>query len=193
MARLHSGRNHLGLEIRQPLVEAAEAERTAEAITNLRFLFCNANVSLPGWLRDLPSDRLELVTLQFPDPWFKKRHHKRRVLQPSLLHAIATAMAPGRNLFLQSDVLAVIAPMVALVELSGCFAPAPGGGAPWCDTNPLPVPTERERLVSGQDLPVFRALFERTDAPVPCLEVLEEAGRRVDNPDQVMASPTPAP
>ncbi|MFN6339833.1 MAG: tRNA (guanosine(46)-N7)-methyltransferase TrmB, partial [Cyanobacteriota bacterium] len=115
LAPLRPERNHLGLEIRQPLVEAAEADRQAAALPNLRFLFANANVSLPGWLALLPPGRLALVSLQFPDPWFKTRHHKRRVLGPALLHALAGAMAPGSQLFLQSDVLALIEPMVALV------------------------------------------------------------------------------
>jgi len=94
LAPLRPERNHLGLEIRQPLVEAAEADRQAAALPNLRFLFANANVSLPGWLALLPPGRLALVSLQFPDPWFKTRHHKRRVLGPALLHALAGAMAP---------------------------------------------------------------------------------------------------
>ena len=43
-AALLPGRNHLGVEIRRPLVEAAEAERQARELTNLHFLFCNAKI-----------------------------------------------------------------------------------------------------------------------------------------------------
>ena len=88
--------NHLGVEIRRALVSAAEAERQQRQLHNLHFLFCNANVSLEAWLAQLPAGRLELVSIQFPDPWFKKKHHKRRVLQPALLLAIAAALAPGQ-------------------------------------------------------------------------------------------------
>ena len=42
--------NHLGLEIRQPLVSAAEADQQAAQLPNLRFLFTNATVNLPAWL-----------------------------------------------------------------------------------------------------------------------------------------------
>ncbi|MEY3767682.1 MAG: tRNA ((46)-N7)-methyltransferase TrmB, partial [Cyanobacteriota bacterium] len=114
--------NHLGVEIRRALVSAAEADRQALGLNNLHYLFCNANVSLQDWLAALPAGQLDLVSIQFPDPWFKKKHHKRRVLQPALLLAIAAALAPGKRFFLQSDVLAVIEPMVAITEASGCFS-----------------------------------------------------------------------
>ncbi len=99
MAPLQPERNFLGVEIRRPLVEAAERDRQAQASGNLRFLFCNANVSLLGWLRGLPVGRLQRVTIQFPDPWFKSRHHKRRVLQSDLLQALAAALPEGGSCF----------------------------------------------------------------------------------------------
>jgi tRNA (guanine-N7-)-methyltransferase len=182
MAELQPHRNHLGVEIRQSLVEAAEADRLRAGLANLRFLFCNANVSLQDWLEALPGGRLDLVTIQFPDPWFKKRHHKRRVLQPALLCSIARALAPGRRLFLQSDVKPVIEPMIALVLASGCFEPPPGRSAPWCTDNPLPVPTERECHVQARGLPVYRALLLRNHSAPPDAADLEPAAGAVDNP-----------
>jgi tRNA (guanine-N7-)-methyltransferase len=173
LAPLQPSRNHLGLEIRQPLVQAAEADRLAAGLTNLHFLYANAGVSLPDWLALLPPGRLELVSLQFPDPWFKTRHHKRRVLQPPLLRALAAALSPGARLFLQSDVLELIQPMVELVEGSGCFTRPAADPRPWRPTNPLPVPTEREGHVLSQGLPVYRALFQRNGAPLPPLAALE--------------------
>jgi len=172
MAPLAPQRNHLGLEIRRPLVEAAEDDRRRDGLTNLRFLYGNANVNLPDWLARLPAGQLELVTLQFPDPWFKLRHRKRRVLQPALLLAIAAALAPGRSLFLQSDVETLIAPMRQLVEVSGAFEAA---GPEECgpERNPLPVATEREDQVLAGGLPVHRSLYRRSSAPLPPLADLE--------------------
>jgi len=172
LAPLEPESNHLGLEIRRPLVQAAEADRRRQGLANLRFLYGNANVNLPDWLVRLPAGQLELVTLQFPDPWFKLRHRKRRVLQPALLLALAGALAPGRALFLQSDVEALITPMRQLVEASGAFAAAPAqecGAA----VNPLPVATERERHVLAEGLPVHRSLYRRSGAPLPALAELE--------------------
>jgi tRNA (guanine-N7-)-methyltransferase len=170
MAGLHPQRNHLGLEIRRPLVELAEADRRAAGLTNLHYLFANVNVSLPAWLADLAPGTLQLVTLQFPDPWFKKKHHKRRVLQPALLRALAAALPAGGKLFLQSDVAAVIEPQVALVEASGAFERSAASEDPWLTANPLPVPTEREQHVAAQGLPIYRMLYRRSAAPLPPLE-----------------------
>ncbi len=167
LARQDPGRNHLGVEIRRPLVQAAEADRQAEGLTNLRYLFCNATINLQHWLGALPTGRLALVSIQFPDPWFKQKHRKRQVLQPPLLAAIAGALASGHELFLQSDVLGAIEPMVALVEASGCFERPEGDARPWRSDNPLPLPTERETYVLERGLPVYRVLYRRNAAPAP--------------------------
>jgi tRNA (guanine-N7-)-methyltransferase len=182
LAQREPQRNYLGVEIRRPLVEAAEADRRSLGLDHLHYLFCNANVSLQEWLAALPAGRLERVSIQFPDPWFKKKHHKRRVLQPSLLLALAAALAPGRELFLQSDVAAVIEPMVQLVEASGCFGRPAADARPWRRDNPLPVATERERLVLGQGLPVYRVLFVRNEQRQPELHAWEASLIAADNP-----------
>ena len=62
--------NHLGVEIRRPLVQSADRDAQASEHGNVRVLFCNANISLEGWMGALPQDRLQRVSIQFPDPWF---------------------------------------------------------------------------------------------------------------------------
>jgi tRNA (guanine-N7-)-methyltransferase len=185
IAQRHPEWNFLGVEIRRTLVAAAEADRRALGLTNLRILFCNANVSLQDWLGALPSGLLRRISVQFPDPWFKKKHRKRRVLQPALLRAFAAALEGGETageLFLQSDVLAVIEPMVTLCEASGCFDRPAGDGRPWRQDNPLPVATERERHVLAKGLPVHRVLYRRNGQPLCDLATLEAAREAVDNP-----------
>ena len=185
LAQQQPGRNHLGVEIRRALVDAAEADRQALGLGNLHYLFCNANISLQDWLAALPTGLLERVSIQFPDPWFKKKHHKRRVLQPALLLALGEALACGRELLIQSDVLAVITPMVQLIEASGGFDRPPEDGRPWRSDNPLPVPTERETYVLAQGRPVYRVLYRRNSHNLPpfeTLEDLEDPDDGVDNP-----------
>ena len=180
--------NHLGVEIRRPLVQSADRDAQASEHGNVRVLFCNANISLEGWMGALPQDRLQRVSIQFPDPWFKRRHRKRRVLQPPLLLAIAAALEPGRELFLQSDVPEVIEPMVALTELSGCFERPGNDARPWRLDNPLPVPTERERYVLEQALPIYRVLYQRNRQPLPDRGALENQWQEIDNPADGVSS-----
>jgi hypothetical protein len=87
-------------------------------------------------------------------------------LEP-LLRSLALALPPGGTLLMQSDVLAVIEPMLAQVEASGCFERPSSDPFPWLETNPLAVPTERERLVLAQGLPVYRVRYCRHHGAVP--------------------------
>ena len=182
MAQQRPHWNHLGLDIRRPLVAAAEQAREGTELTNLAFLFCNANVSLAGLLRQLPPGLLQLVTIQYPDPWFKARHRKRRMVQPALIESLATAMAKDMQLFIQSDILELAQEMVDQVAAAGGFRRTQPH---WLVQNPLPIPSEREIHVLRQGLPVYRALFIRDDSspadtsPQPGITGASEAGDEV--------------
>jgi tRNA (guanine-N7-)-methyltransferase len=155
MAQQQPEWNFFGLEIREPLVEQANLVRDELGLTNLHYCFCNANFSLRSLLESLPSDVLQRVTIQFPDPWFKKRHQKRRVVQPELVAVLADFLTPGGVIFLQSDVEAVA------IAMFNCFQenPAFTRAGTWLTENPLPIPTERELFTLNQSMPVYRAQF----------------------------------
>ena len=101
------GYNGMGLEIREPVVD--RANRWADGLElqrRVRFVLANATVSVSHMLGSYPGP-LSLVCIQFPDPHFKKRHRKRRVVQPQLVAAVRDLLPSGGRLFLQSDVLDV--------------------------------------------------------------------------------------
>lgn len=158
MAQVEPDWNFLGLEIREPLVEQALKWRDEEALGNLHYLFCNASNSLEPLLRSLPPNILQRVSIQFPDPWFKKRHQKRRVVQPSMVRTLANHMPSGGVVFLQSDVEAVAAEMCDRFQEHPAFQRQ---SAEWLPDNPLPIATERELSTLARREPVFRALFIR--------------------------------
>ncbi len=170
MAHLNPERNFLGVEIREPLVLAAERDRRNAELTNLSFLFCNANISLETWLSLLQVGQLEIVSIQFPDPWFKRRHKKRRVLQPALLIALAKALKPGSSLFIQSDVIAVFEHMASLIDLSNCFSRSTGDK--YFDRSPFPVATEREKFSLSHGQEIYRAFYTRNAINIPSLSDL---------------------
>lgn len=162
MAKTELNWNFLGLEIREPLVIEANKWRDELGLTNLHYLFCNVNNSLRSLLSSLPKESLQRVTIQFPDPWFKNRHAKRRIVQPELVAELAEFLVPGGIVFLQSDIDFVAE------EMCSRFAEHPAfqrrGAGEWLAENPLPVPTEREIGTMKKDEPVYRAVFERVSS-----------------------------
>lgn len=159
MAQQQPDWNFLGIEIREPLVVQANHWKEEAGLTNLHYMFGNANNSLEPFLTSLKPGILRRVTIQFPDPWFKKRHQKRRVLQPELVNLLANALTSGSLVFVQSDVEPVA------VEMCDRFLAHPDfvqvGETPWLAENPLPVPTEREKSTLERGEPVYRATFTR--------------------------------
>jgi tRNA (guanine-N7-)-methyltransferase len=92
--------NILGTEIRKPLVEDLAARIHEAGFRNAHVIFGN----IAGRLREFtPTGRLDAVYCFFPDPWPKKRHHKRRVISPALLDELALLMPPGAVLHAMTD------------------------------------------------------------------------------------------
>ena len=180
MASFQPDWNYLGLEIRRPLVTSAERDREKLDLKNLKFMFCNVNVSLEPWLENLRSKCLKRVSIQFPDPWFKRRHNKRRVLQPELLISIANSLHMGSEFFIQSDIFEVIEPMTSLIQVSGCFNRLEDQNGIWLEKSPFSVLTERESYVLANRLPVYRALYVRNAKPIPDLSKLEFEYRELE-------------
>jgi tRNA (guanine-N7-)-methyltransferase len=162
MARLQPDWNFLGLEIREPLVEQANGWRDELGLVNLQYLFCNVNNSLRPILSSLPSGNLRQVTIQFPDPWFKRKHQKRRVVQAELVRDLAEFVVSGGSVFIQSDVLEVAIAMREHFAAHPAFTRQSADPASdWLDRNPLPVPTERETATLKRGEAVYRAQFTR--------------------------------
>jgi len=156
--------NFLGLEIREPLVSSSERKRKQLGLQNLKFLFCNVNISLDEWLSDLDLDQLKRVSIQFPDPWFKRKHLKRRVFKKSLLNSIARYMSKNGELFIQSDIFKLIEYMSNSIDDSIYFDRKVVMGEKWLEKNPYEVLTDRESFVLKHNLPIYRAMYIRNSA-----------------------------
>ncbi|MGB3789104.1 MAG: tRNA (guanosine(46)-N7)-methyltransferase TrmB [Phormidesmis sp.] len=146
--------NFIGIEIREPLVERALIRRDQDQQRNLHFVFCNANNSLKPLLASYPA-KLQCVSIQFPDPWFKKRHQKRRVVQPELVNVLAELMPAGGKVWLQSDIEEVCAEMCDRFDESPAFERSEN----WLSESPFPAKTDREKVGEEKGLPVYRAMY----------------------------------
>jgi len=102
---------------------------------------------------------LGAVYLHFPDPWWKRRHEKRRLLTPDLVGHVARTLAPGGELFLQTDVRERAALFADIVGRDGRLAPAED--SPWVSEHPYLARSPRERRVIDDGLPVYRLRYQR--------------------------------
>jgi tRNA (guanine-N7-)-methyltransferase len=150
--------NYLGIEIRSALVIYANQKRDEIAATNLHYVFGNINTSLATLLASLPQGKLQRISIQYPDPCFKNRHSKRRVVQPELVNDIACYLPSGGEVFLQSDLEWVATEMCDRFSYHPAFARTQ---TDWLEPNPLGIPTEREIATLKKGLPVHRAIWVR--------------------------------
>ncbi len=157
MASLYPEINFLGIEIRQPLVGEANQLKEEKKLSNLHYLFANINNSLREILESLPTQKIELVMIQFPDPWFKKKHHKRRVIQPEIVTIFADFLPNQAQIFLQSDIKEVAEEMCQLFLANPSFKPL--NSNIWLTENPLQIMTEREIATINKNQPVYLTII----------------------------------
>jgi tRNA (guanine-N7-)-methyltransferase len=100
IAAAHPHVNFLGVEMHLPGVGALLRRLDAQGLANVRVLRRDAVDVVE---RLLPRACLAGIHVYFPDPWPKKRHHKRRLLQPPFVHALAQRLAPGGYLHVATD------------------------------------------------------------------------------------------
>ena len=93
--------NYLGIEIRERLVKTASFKAREREIKNLYFLFGSANKILNKFHSKFITKNLKSISFNFPDPWFKKRHYKRRVIQPDFINILSNFMQKGSKFLLK--------------------------------------------------------------------------------------------
>jgi len=92
MASRHPEQNYLGIEVHSPGIGRLLLDIEQRALSNLRVMRHDAVELFEGSI--VPAS-LTGVYLFFPDPWHKKKHHKRRILQPAMVQLLAQAIQPG--------------------------------------------------------------------------------------------------
>ncbi len=99
MAAAHPDRNYLGIEVHRPGVGSLMLQLEREGIGNVRVIADDAGEVLSR----LPDTSLDAVYLFFPDPWPKKRHHKRRLVQTLFVDRLWHKLRPGAVFHLATD------------------------------------------------------------------------------------------
>ena len=160
IAQALPGTDFIGVEVHTPGVGALLKQIGERGLANLRLIQHDAVDVLQQMIA--PAS-LAGVHLFFPDPWHKKKHHKRRLIQPEFVTLLASRLAPGGYLHCATDwqpyaeqMLAVLAADPALRNTADSYAPRP-------DYRPL-TKFEHRGLKLGHG--VWDLVFVKASGPV---------------------------
>ena len=120
LARAQAEPQHdfIGIEVHRPGVGRVLLNAEKAEIGNLRAACHDAVEVLQDWIADAS---LHEVVIYFPDPWHKKRHNKRRLVQPEFAVLLACKLAPGGRLLLATDWAPYAAQMLEVLNASPAF------------------------------------------------------------------------
>jgi tRNA (guanine-N7-)-methyltransferase len=126
LAAQSPARDFIGVEVHPPGVGHCLLEVESRGLANVRII---AHDAVEVLAHQLAPASLDEVLLYFPDPWPKKRHHKRRIVQPAFAALVADRLKPGGRLKLATDWEPYAAWMLEVLDAApGLENAAPGGG-----------------------------------------------------------------
>ena len=162
LANQNKSWNYIGLEIREKLVNNAKLKLKNQSLDNLFFAFGNANYLIDDCIGKFPEDVLLSVSFNFPDPWFKKKHQKRRIIQPQLINKISQLMAKGGSISIKSDVEELFQYMDMTISNSKSFITYIYQDNEIFDSfNPTNLKTNREDYAIKKNLKIFEKLYKK--------------------------------
>ena len=161
LALVNNKWNYLGIEIRERLVNTAQLKVRERKIKNLYFLFGNANKIVNKFHSEFINENLKSISFYFPDPWFKKRHHKRRVIQPDFILNLSNFMHKGSLIFIKTDVKDLFDYMDCTISSS--FKKIDKTFFNYAKSfNPYKIQTNREKYVVLNELNIFESIYIKT-------------------------------
>ncbi len=160
LALVNTSWNYLGIEIREKLVKNAKLKVIEREINNLYFIFGNANNILNDVQNKFIIKNLKSISFNFPDPWFKKRHHKRRLIQPEFIDTLSNTLQKGTLMFIKTDVKDLFDHMDYTITNNFYFKTIDKKDFNYSESfNPNEVKTNREKYVIVNQLDIFERIY----------------------------------
>jgi tRNA (guanine-N7-)-methyltransferase len=131
MAEAEPDKDFIGIEVHRPGVGALLMGIRERGLGNLRS-YCDDGVEILD--ERIPDASLARLQLFFPDPWPKKKHHKRRIVQPAFVELVRRKLAPGGRFHMATDWADYAEHMMAVMNNApgweneagaGCYSPRP--------------------------------------------------------------------
>ena len=162
LASINSSWNYIGIEIRERLVKNAKSKVRERGIKNLYFLFGNATNILNDVQSKFIIKNVKSISFNFPDPWFKKRHHKRRIIQPEFLNILSYSLQSGSLIFIKTDVKDLFDYMDCVISNNLNFKKIDKKNFNYSESfNPNKVKTNREKYVNINKLDIFERIYAK--------------------------------
>jgi tRNA (guanine-N7-)-methyltransferase len=151
IARAHPDKNFIGIETYQPGIGALLLKIEEYALTNIRIYYADAVEVLE---RCIPAASLDGVQIFFPDPWPKRRHHKRRLIQPEFVNVIAEKLRPKGIFHLATDWEHYARHMLKVMSAAENFVNLAGSGkySPRSAQRPVVTKFEQRGTKKGHDI-----------------------------------------
>ena len=147
----------IGLEIKRKWATIVDERLKQRGLGERgRVFYEDARLALPRFV----DHSVSIAYFHFPDPWWKKRHHKRLVLSRALLDELARVLVPRGELFVQTDVEERALAYESIVESHGAFSPVEALAR--IVQNPYGAMSPRERRATADGLPIFRLRYQRS-------------------------------
>ena len=154
--------NYIGIEIREKLVLNANLKMKSRENKNLYFSFGNANNIFNQSNNKSIINFITSISFNFPDPWFKKKHHKRRVIQPELINLLSNSMKKGSLIFIKTDVRELFDHMEFTIAENIKLKKVPYQDVDFCESfNPNRIQTNREKYVILNQLKIYESIYKK--------------------------------
>jgi tRNA (guanine-N7-)-methyltransferase len=163
LALVNTRWNYLGIEIRERLVKNAKSKVREREIKNLYFVFGNAINILNDVQSKFIIKNVKSISFNFPDPWFKKRHYKRRVVQPEFINILSNSLPKGSLIFIKTDVKDLFDYMDCAISSNFNFQEIDKKDFDVSKSfNPNNLKTNREKYVIVNQLDIFERIYRKT-------------------------------
>ena len=160
LALVNTSWNFLGIEIREKLVQTAKLKVREREIKNLYFVFGNANNILNDFQSQFIIKNVKSISFNFPDPWFKMKHHKRRVIQPELINILSSLVQQGTLIFIKTDVKDLFNYMDCTISNNSSFKILDKKDFNYSKSfNPNKFKTNREKYAILNRLDIFERIY----------------------------------
>lgn len=149
--------NIIGIEWKGEWVRQARKRAAREGVRNIQVMHGNAWQMAPFIFAD---ESLTQIVLNFPDPWWKKKHHKRKVINDDFVNVLVAKLREGGRIYLATDVSVLFEEYLERLEAHPLLTNLAGPKQNYGE-NPQQAYSHREKKCLAEGAPIFRAWLEK--------------------------------